>query len=282
MPKKATQKPVEEKQNSRKNNKTAEPEADVAAQAQAAPAPKAAAKKGGAAPRAKAAPAKKTKAAPVAASADSSAVASDSASPKTRHVPTRDSVEKEFDQLISSIDEEITKLRSSAGKSKGVKFLRTTNKHLKTLRNHALRVSKQRTATRRKNTNSGFLKPVQISKDLAKFTGWDQAQLRSRVDVTKYICDYIKEHNLQDPEDKRNIRVEQDANLKKLLKFDGKDGKPLTYYRLQTYLKDHFSAAPESAAAPVAAPATPAVAAPAQKPSSPAAAPAPKAKGKAQ
>jgi chromatin remodeling complex protein RSC6 len=114
------------------------------------------------------------------------------------------------------------------------------------LKNHALRVSKKKVTTRRNNTNSGFLKPVQISKELAKFTGWDQNELRSRVDVTKYICNYIKEKNLQDPADKRNIRVEDDGNLKKLLKYDGKDKKPLTYYRLQTYLKGHFNSSAQA------------------------------------
>jgi chromatin remodeling complex protein RSC6 len=118
-----------------------------------------------------------------------------------RHVPTSESVEKEFDELINGLDEEIKKLRESTAKSKGVKFLRTLNKRLKVLKNHALRVSKKKVTTRRNNTNSGFLKPVQISKELAKFTGWDQNELRSRVDVTKYICNYIKEKNLQDPAD---------------------------------------------------------------------------------
>jgi hypothetical protein len=166
-----------------------------------------------------------------------------------RHVPTSESVEKEFDELINGLDEEIKKLRESTAKSKGVKFLRTLNKRLKVLKNHALRVSKKKVTTRRNNTNSGFLKPVHISKELAKFTGWDQNELRSRVDVTKYICNYIKEKDLQDPTDKRNIRVEDDANLKKLLKYDGKDKKPLTYYRLQTYLKSHFTANSEAESA---------------------------------
>lgn len=246
MPKKSVQKHTDEKHESRKNKKAvpaSEPEADASTQAEAAPVVQAEDKSAASKKQSKSrSSVKKEVAAPT---ADSSAVTSDSTSPKTRHVPTRESVEKEFDDIVASIDEEINKLRSSTAKSKGVKFLRTVNKRVKTLRNHALRVSKQRTTVRRKNINSGFLKPVQISKDLAKFTGWEQSQLRSRVDVTKFICDYIKEHNLQDPEDKRNIRVDQDANLKKLLKFDGKDGKPLTYYRLQTYLKSHFSPAPE-------------------------------------
>ena len=260
MPKKATQKPAEEKQDSRKNKKATESEAEAEAEvapakqtknAKAAPVAKAAAK-----PRA---PAKKggkkeeadSSAAESSASAAESSATSDSAAPKTRHVPTRDSVEKEFDELVASIDSEIEKLRSSTAKAKGVKFLRTVNKRVKTLRNHALRVSKQRQTTRRNNTNSGFLKPVQISKDLAKFTGWEHSQLRSRVDVTKFICDYIKKNDLQDPADKRNIRVETDPNLKKLLKFDGKDGQKLTYYSLQTYLKGHFSAPPVVATATV-------------------------------
>jgi upstream activation factor subunit UAF30 len=168
---------------------------------------------------------------------------------KQRQQVTRESVEQEFTTLINSVEEEVNRLRSaSEGKvTKGVKFLRSVGKQLKTLKNHALRVSKQRATTRRNNTNSGFLKPVQISKDLAKFTGWDHSQLRSRVDVTKYICDYIRQNNLQDPQDKRRIRVDNDQNLKKLLRFDGKDGKPLTYYSLQTYLKSHFTAAPQSA-----------------------------------
>uniref|UniRef100_A0A6C0EK53 DM2 domain-containing protein n=1 Tax=viral metagenome TaxID=1070528 RepID=A0A6C0EK53_9ZZZZ len=161
---------------------------------------------------------------------------------KKRHVPTKESVEQEFDELVTSIEEEIARLRESTAKSKGVKFLRTVNKKVKTLRAHTLRVTKQRKRTGRKNnSNSGFLKPVGISEELAKFTGWDPSKLRSRVDVTKFICAYIKEKKLQNPENGREIRVETDPKLQKLLKYDKKkDDKPLTYYSLQTYLKPHF------------------------------------------
>ena len=84
-----------------------------------------------------------------------------------------------------------------------------------------------------------FLKPVKISKELAKFTGWDPAVEKSRVDVTKYICNYIKDNNLQNPTDRRQIQVEKDPKFKKLLEFDSGSG-VLTYYSLQTYLKKHF------------------------------------------
>ena len=94
-------------------------------------------------------------------------------------------------------------------------------------------------APRKNNTNSGFNKQVPFSKDLAKFTGWNPELPRSRVDVTKYICDYIKEHNLQNPEDKRKILA--DAKLSKLLAFDPKKSSvPLTYPHIQTLLKPHF------------------------------------------
>lgn len=160
---------------------------------------------------------------------------------KKRHVPTKESVAEEFDDLIALIDEEIARLRESQGKAKGVKFLRSVGKRVKTLRGHTTRVMKQKQKTNRKNnTNSGFLKPVQISKEMAKFTGWNSEELRSRVDVTKYICDYIKKNDLQNPEDRRQILA--DKKLAKLLDYDSnKDDKPLTYYRIQTYMKKHFT-----------------------------------------
>lgn len=170
---------------------------------------------------------------------------------KRRTPPTRDSVEAEFNALSESLDQEIARLRESPSKSKGVKFLRVLGKRLKNLRIHTLRVMKQKKPSQKMRTtaNSGFLKPVRISKELAKFTGWNEEELRSRVDVTKYICNYIKEHNLQNPTDRRQIKIDEDNKLKKLLNYDAKKEKtPLTYYSLQSHLKSHFT--------PVEAPAT--------------------------
>lgn len=164
------------------------------------------------------------------------------AKPKTRFVPSKESITHEFDDLVSSIEEEILKLRESS-KSKGIKFLRSMGKRIKLLKSHTLRVTKQRKTTNRKNnSNSGFLKPTKISKELAEFTGWNESELKSRVNVTKYVCQYIKDNNLQNPQDRRQIRVMDDPKLKKLLNYDPKKDKtPLTYYSLQKYLKHHFS-----------------------------------------
>ncbi len=160
---------------------------------------------------------------------------------KKRVAPTRDSILANIDEMIASVESEIATLRESKTKTKGIKFLRSLNKKLKTLKNHSSRVIKQRNTGTRKssNVNSGFLKPVQISTEMAKFTGWNVNEPKSRVDVTKYICNYIKEHELQNPKDKRQILA--DSKLSKLLNYDPKkESEPLTYYRIQSYIKPHF------------------------------------------
>lgn len=162
---------------------------------------------------------------------------------KQRRVVTRESVEAEFESLIESLKNEIEAIRSSTDKKRttGVKFLRQVGKRLKVLRGDTLRVAKQKNRSNRaKNTTSGFMKPVHISKEMAKFTGWDPEQLRSRVEVTKYLCGYIKDHNLQNPSNRREIVP--DDKLSKLLNFDAKkEGKPLLYPTLQQKIQNHFT-----------------------------------------
>ena len=157
---------------------------------------------------------------------------------KKRKVVSRDSILENFDSLLGMIDAEIEVLRKNT-KCGGVKFLRLLTKHVKNIRANCARVMKKKKKIDRKNTsNSGFLKPVNISPEMAKFTGWNQNEQRSRVEVTKYICNYIKEHNLQNPEDRRQIRP--DPKLQKLLGLKGKEDHGLKYYSLQTHLKRHF------------------------------------------
>lgn len=157
---------------------------------------------------------------------------------KVRKKLTRDTVLESFDELIQRNLDEIETLRNSEKKSHGIKHLKSVNKELGKLRAQAAKLMKKPRA-RKNNTTSGFLKPVTISKELCDFTGWPQDELKSRVDVTKYICNYIKDNDLQNPEDKRQILV--DAKLSKLLNYDAKTAdKPLTYYMIQTCIKPHF------------------------------------------
>jgi chromatin remodeling complex protein RSC6 len=169
-------------------------------------------------------------------------VADESAEAKSRVAPTRESIMTEFAELVNLLETEVARLRDNAAdKNSGVKFLRGVTRRVKALQASTARVVKQKQPSARKNNNSGFLKPVQISSEIAKFTGLPADQLHSRVEVTKYLCKYIKDKNLQNPDDKRQIVA--DPALAKILGYDAKTAtEPLTYYRLQSLLKNnnHF------------------------------------------
>lgn len=150
-----------------------------------------------------------------------------------------DVVNKQFDELLSTISAEIESIKTEK-KNVGVKYLKSLNKQVVALRKSTMKLSKQKKKTVRKSNNvSGFLKPVTISKEIAEFTGWSVKDKHSRVEVTKYICNYIKENDLQDPSDRRKIIP--DEKLQNLLGYNPKKDEPLRYYSIQTYLKKHFT-----------------------------------------
>ncbi len=125
---------------------------------------------------------------------------------RRRREVTKDSVDADFTSLQKRIDEEISRLRESSEKTRGIKFLRSVNKALKILHSDTKRVLKlKKKNNRKKSTISGFLKPIRISPELATFTGWDVNKNYSRVTVTKFICDYVKTNSLNNPKDKRQI-----------------------------------------------------------------------------
>lgn len=90
-----------------------------------------------------------------------------------------------------------------------------------------------------KREPSGFAKPTEISKDLCDFLGKTYGTEMARTEVTKYLTQYIKQHNLQEPADKRKIKP--DPKLSKLLGCSKTD--EVTYFNLQKWMKPHFAAA---------------------------------------
>ena len=60
-------------------------------------------------------------------------------------------------------------------------------------------------------SNSAFMKPMQPDEALAAVIG---SHPLPRTEVTKKIWDYVREHKLQDPKDKRTIRA--DDKLKRV------------------------------------------------------------------
>ena len=87
-----------------------------------------------------------------------------------------------------------------------------------------------------KRAPSGFAKPILISNELCSFLGHPEGTEMARTEVTKQLTSYIKEHNLQDANNKRNIIP--DTKLAQLLKSNPED--QITYFNLQKYMKIHF------------------------------------------
>ena len=154
-----------------------------------------------------------------------------------RHTLEREELENYFDHYIKALESELDQSRENKNRKVNVRTWRLLLNEIRRLKTVSLRVMKK-PKRRSENAQSGFMKPVHISQEMAEFAGWSTSDLKSRVDVTKYICNYIKEHNLQNPEDRRQIVA--DERLSKLLKHDASSDTPLTYYLLQKKIQPHF------------------------------------------
>jgi upstream activation factor subunit UAF30 len=156
---------------------------------------------------------------------------------KSRAV-TKESLEASFDELIADLQDEIEKLRPDVKKGgTGVRFLGRVKTRLSKLKTQSLKIAKGKKKVTNTNPNSGFKKPVVVSKDVQKFAGWKEDELHSRIDVTKFICDYIKTNSLQNPEDKR--RIIPDKKLRTLLGA-GDEVKDFRYCDIQSMMKHHY------------------------------------------
>ena len=101
---------------------------------------------------------------------------------------------------------------------------------------------------RTRTSQAGFAVATKITPQLAAYIGVDSVDSLSRTDAVKKIHERIVEKNLQDPEDRRIIRYENDKELKALLglpeafKVNNKGEKDtkLSYFNLQRYISHHF------------------------------------------
>jgi len=88
-----------------------------------------------------------------------------------------------------------------------------------------------------KKKPSGFAAPTILSDALCDFLSLDKATKMPRTDITQKLHEYIKTNNLQDPNNRKIIKPNED--LKKLLNID--DTIELTYFNLQKYMNHHFN-----------------------------------------
>tara|TARA_B110001450_G_scaffold53985_1_gene50434 strand:- start:12210 stop:12881 length:672 start_codon:yes stop_codon:yes gene_type:complete len=87
-----------------------------------------------------------------------------------------------------------------------------------------------------KKSPSGFAKPCKISNELCKFVGIPEGSERSRTDITRFINAYVKEKNLNNPENRREFFP--DDKLRAIL--DVKETDKVTYFILQRLIAHHF------------------------------------------
>jgi chromatin remodeling complex protein RSC6 len=126
--------------------------------------------------------------------------------------------------------------------------MKTLHSNLKVLQKEVLRErkelkkrdSKHKKKSDKKRNPSGFAKPSSITSELATFLGIDSSLQLARTDVTSKVIAYVKEHNLQNPENKRQIVP--DEKLRDLLQAPTEE--VITFFNLQTYLKKHFLVTP--------------------------------------
>ena len=142
----------------------------------------------------------------------------------------------EFTSVLAAIQEvtsKVSALRTQlrALEKKAVREVKAANKRSKK--------GRKSSGTR---TPSGFVKPTQISEELAAFLGKSKGTEMARTEVTKEINAYIRANKLQDPKNGRIILA--DAKLSKLLSLKKDD--ELTYFNLQKYMSPHFAKASAS------------------------------------
>ena len=173
-------------------------------------------------PAAEPAPAKKAVAAPAPAKAPEPVAAAPAAEPA---VVAEVSALSKLDEKINAL---VAVLKEVQNELKGVK------KEYDRMRKIVDKTESKR-AKARSNPN-GFAKPAKITDDLCDFLAVPRGTLISRTDVTRKINAYIKEHNLNKPENKRFILP--DAKLRKILGTKAEE--EISYFQLQKYISRSF------------------------------------------
>lgn len=161
--------------------------------------------------------------------------------------------EQTTETQLPSLSDDFTALFSSmASLQKQFRDLNTQFKNLQRRVNKEHRELEKASKGRRKKGGasgdkpkrapSGFAKPTGLSPELCVFLGVEPDTEMARTAVTKQITTYVKENDLQNPENKKIIMP--DNKLGKLLNVPNDE--TLTYFNLQKFMKVHFKKAGEA------------------------------------
>lgn len=88
-------------------------------------------------------------------------------------------------------------------------------------------------------TTSSLSKPVTLSSEMRAFLDLDADTQISRVDVLRSVNKYIKDNNLQIPDNKRNFVL--DEKLKTIIPQSDDPELQYQVFKIQSYIKSHFT-----------------------------------------
>tara|TARA_B100000902_G_scaffold376328_1_gene407299 strand:+ start:254 stop:757 length:504 start_codon:yes stop_codon:yes gene_type:complete len=153
-----------------------------------------------------------------------------------QEVEAKDPVFEQFDGILTSLTTFKSQITALQQQLRGLE--KVVNREL-TASRKALEKKRQRKANRKP---SGFAKPSPISNELSAFMSKESGVEVARTEVTKFIIDYIKTNDLQNPQNRKEIVPNK--TLKKLLNV--KDGDEVTYFNLQKLMNRHFVSAKQN------------------------------------
>lgn len=165
-----------------------------------------------------------------------------SIAPTESTAPAETTTEQEYgvESLLKNLDQQVIDAKKLfLQMQSGVRLIRKQVFVLQKLAQKAQKTKRKR-AVSDSNRVSGFAAASVLSSELKEFMGVPMDTKKSRTEVTKWLCTYVQENQLQGTEDKRYIMFtsEKGKKLQQLLRCE-KDS--ITYFELQGFLKKHIS-----------------------------------------
>ena len=150
--------------------------------------------------------------------------------PATKPSPSRNTIIKgHFTEILTSLSSFRSQITLLQNQVRAVE--KSVGKEMRVLQKEA---KKNRNKGNRKP--SGFAVPTKISDDLCEFMGKPKGTRMARTEVTKYIIEYIRQHQLQVADNHKYISP--DGALTSLLKVPPNE--QVTYFNLQRFMNRHF------------------------------------------
>jgi chromatin remodeling complex protein RSC6 len=153
-------------------------------------------------------------------------------------VNTKNVTEAVVEPVTEAVVEPVTEavVESIDRSQKFMESLLEMKKQIASLIDEFKKLQKEKKKPKNKNIKSGFVKEVVVSPLLADFVGIKKNELISRVNVTKFVTEYIKENKLQVESNKQYFKVN-----KKLANLLGvNEHEEIHYFKLQAHLKNHY------------------------------------------